>query len=411
MATKLLGAGFAADRHDPESIVRECLARLPVSLDRPDDEAEFAQIPGKSAQAEGAVPRASGPGRRRLLVAGATLPLLASCAGGLGRYRADAVAALATRFSVCAAVYCLVKAGRAQPPVALSGCHAPTATDTIFQAASLTKPLTALAVLRLVQAGVLDLQAPVSRYLPRGYIQYRSSLRRGPGDPSYLVAADVLARIPLGTLLNHSSGLPNWSSTVLSLAFAPGERWQYSGEAYVLLQAVIEAVTGQPLARYMDEQVFQPLGMPDSSLVWHDGLAARAAVGTAAGGARRQLVFRWPVAAASLYTTASDYARLIEAFCADPALLALTLSRPVEVDRGLQLGWGYGWGIERRGADTVLWQWGNNPGFRAFAMFSASTQDGFVLLTNSDQGMPLAPALAEQSLPGEHPLFRFSMVN
>lgn len=113
--------------------------------------------------------------------------------------------------------------------------------------------------------------------------------------------------------------------------------------------------------------------------------------------------------------TASDYARFMAAFAADEPLLALALSHPASVSLELGLEWGYGWGIERTGSDNmgsgaVLWQWGNNPAFRSFAMLSASSKDGFVLLTNSDNGMPLASALAFQTLPGEHNAFRFSMV-
>lgn len=348
--------------------------------------------------------------RRDLLIAGTSVPLLAACSTNLWRYREESAAALAARLGVCASVYATLRGGSPQPPVALGGCESATAPDMIFQAASLTKPVVAFGVLQLVHAGGLDLSAPVSRYLPKGYTHYRSVLRRGPADSSNTVPAEFLARIPVGTLLNHTSGLPNWSGAGLSTSFAPGKRWQYSGEGYVLLQAVAEAVSSQPFARFMEERVFQPLGMGDSSLVWQDRLAPRAATGQAISGAARQVVFHFPVAAASLYTTASDYAKFMAAFAANEQLLALALSNPAMVDRALGLEWGYGWGVERMGTDAVLWQWGNNPGFRSFAMFSASSGDGFVLLTNSDNGMPLASALAFQILPGDHNAFRFSMV-
>ncbi len=348
--------------------------------------------------------------RRDLLIAGTAAPLLASCSTNLLRYREEPVTALATRLGVCASVYSILRGGRPQSPIALGGCQADTATDTIFQAASLTKPVVAFGVLQLVQAGGLELSAPVSKYLPGGYTHYRTALRRGPGDSSNAVPSDFLARIPVGTLLNHTSGLPNWSVSGLSTSFAPGERWQYSGEGYVLLQAVVEAVSSLHFTQFMEETVFQPLGMRDSSLTWQDRFAPRAATGQAAGGAARQAVFRFPVAAASLYTTARDYAQFMAAFAANEQLISLALSKPALVDRELRLEWGYGWGVERLGTDAVLWQWGNNPGFRSFAMLSASSKDGFVLLSNSDNGMPLAAALAFQTLPGDHNVFRFSMV-
>lgn len=348
--------------------------------------------------------------RRSLLLAGTSAPLLAACSTGLWRYREETVPALATRLGVCASVYSILRAGRPQAPVAVSGCQAAVPGDSVFQAASLTKPVVAFAALQLAQAGVLDLGAPASTYLPGGYTHFHSPLRRGPTDPNDIVPAEALAQIPVATLLNHTSGLPNWSASTLGTSLAPGARWQYSGEGYVLLQAVVEAATGVPFLQCMDEHVFKPLGMRDSSLVWQDRYAPRAMPGQPAGATSREAVFRYPVAAASLYTTASDYAQFMSAFATDERLLALALSRLASVDRDLRLEWGYGWGIERAGADTVLWQWGNNPGFRSFAMFSASSKDGFVILTNSDNGMPLAASLAFRALPGDHNAFRFSMV-
>lgn len=354
--------------------------------------------------------------RRRFLLAAAASPLLASCAADLARYQDEPVAGLASRLGLCAAAYTLLAAGRPQPAVALGSCvDAGTARpDSIFQAASLTKPVVAFAALRLARAGRLDLKAPVATYLPQGYAHYPSRLRRGPGDAHDLVPAATLARVPVATLLNHTSGLPNWAAGPLApefaTAFEPGTRWRYSGEGYVLLQAVIEAVAGLPFADFMARQVFEPLGMHDTSLAWHERLAGRAVAGRAAGGALREARFRHAVAAASLYTTAGDYARFMAAFAADEAMVTLALSNPVPVSPELGLEWGHGWGLERTAGGTNLWQWGNNPGFRSFAMFSAATRDGFVVLTNSERGMPLAVPLARQSLPGEHSVFRFGRV-
>ena len=97
-------------------------------------------------------------------------------------------------------------------------------------------------------AGQLELDAPVSRYLPGGYRHYHSVLARRPGDASDLVPAEVLAPMTVASLLNHSAGLPNWSPGALSPAAVPGRRWQYSGEGYVLLQSVMEAASGLDIA-------------------------------------------------------------------------------------------------------------------------------------------------------------------
>lgn len=344
--------------------------------------------------------------RRQLLLAStAASPLLASCATDLMRYRDQPVAEVAASLGVCAAAFATLQAGRVQATVVAGSCGA--APEAVFQAASLTKPVVAYAALRLALAGELDLQAPVSRYLPKGYVHYQHVLRRKPGDASDTVPASTLARIPVGTLLNHSSGLPNWTGGALAPAFEPGQRWHYSGEGYVLLQTVMEAVTGMPIAPWMDAHVFLPLGMRDSSLVWSSAYDGRTVQANGVAGGMRWDV---PVAAASLYTTAGDYARLLAAVAADERLLALAMSAPVVADKALGLEWGYGWGIERTAVGPMLWQWGNNPGFRNFAMVSPGSGDGFVLLTNSDRGMALAVPLAQQVLPMEHPAFRFSLV-
>lgn len=350
--------------------------------------------------------------RRKFIVASVSAPFLTSCATDLSRYSKESISSLVGRLGVCAASYVTLDAGKPNADVVVSGCSStrPVHAEPIFQAASLTKPLIAFLALKLVQNGKLDLNAPVSLYLPHGYVH-----RQNPWDNQRLssvdmVPASTLARIPLGTLLNHSSGLPNWASGALSPEFEPGERWQYSGEGYVLLQAVITAVTGQDIESCVSTYVFHPLGMQHSRLRRTQDIHRQLVDGVVWLGIGRQLDFSEPNAAASLYTTAGDYAKLIAALLADNALLSLTVANPVLTDPELGLSWGYGWGIETGPGGPYLWHWGNNPGFRSFAMMSGSSKNGFVLFTNSERGMPLAASLARSVLPGEHGVFRFYML-
>lgn len=349
--------------------------------------------------------------RRNLLLAGASLPMLGACATDLRQLRERPVGALAQDLDVCSAVYSVLRAGTPTAPVAVSGCETEsTRADAIFQAASLTKPVAAYAALRLVLDGKLDLQARVSHYLPGGYAHFHHVLARSAQDAQDAVTRDTLDRITVAQLLNHTSGLPNWISGALSLDGQPGERWRYSGEGFMLLQAVVEAVTQQNFADYMQQQIFAALGMADTSLVWRDDFAGRAVPAKTLLGTRPGMKFRHPVAAASLYTTAADYARFMSALLDNERLLRLTLQNPVNVDTALGLQWGQGWGIEQAPGGPYIWQWGNNPGFRSFAMASVASKDGFVILTNSGDGMPLAASVAHATLPVEHNAFRFSMV-
>ncbi|WP_158291791.1 serine hydrolase [Lampropedia puyangensis] len=119
----------------------------------------------------------------------------------------------------------------------LQSCRAaqPLVWEGIVQAASLTKPAIAFALLELACTGLIDLQAPISDYLPQGYEHRQNPFAAVAERKTDKMPVQTLSRISVDQLLNHSSGLPNWSDGILALAFEPGTRWQYSGEGYVLL--------------------------------------------------------------------------------------------------------------------------------------------------------------------------------
>jgi CubicO group peptidase (beta-lactamase class C family) len=357
--------------------------------------------------------RAEPLSRRQILAAGAGATFLSSCATDLSKFSEETFPDLTARLGVCAASYVTLDAGRPSAPVVVvSGCSSarPIHANPVFQAASLSKPVIAFAALNLVRDGRLDLLAPVSRYLPDGYVHRQNPFGEASDHQVDLVPARTLARIPVATLLNHSSGLPNWTRGALSPEFVPGERWQYSGEGYVVLQAVISAVTGLDIESFVSRYVFGPLDMRHSRLRLTEDIREQVVDGTSRFGGVSQFDFHEPNAAASLYTTAADYANLVSALLADNALLALTVANPIPTERELGLAWGCGWGTETAAGGPYLWHWGNNPGFRAFAIVSVSSGNGFVLLTHSERGMPLAAPLARLTVPGQHGVFRFHML-
>ncbi|WP_165390984.1 serine hydrolase domain-containing protein [Pseudoduganella lutea] len=318
--------------------------------------------------------------------------------------------ALAEHHRVCNVVVAVVRNRKLHSIDSASGCKAarPPGPDSVFQAASLSKPLFAHAVLLLAKEGRIELEAPVMRYLPEGYLHRYAPLE---AEPSELVTDHRLNAITVRMALNHTSGLPNWSSGPLRFDTAPGAKWDYSGEGYVFLQRAVEAVTGQPLDRFMASGIFQSLGMQHSDYVLGPRIARDLVPGTKANGAPRATIeMTSPVAAFSLHTTANDYARFLVAVLADQPSVDVITASPVTVDAKLDLGWGLGWGIARERDDTLIWQWGNNPGYRAFVIASVRSGDGMVMLTNSENGLKLAEPLTRRILPGEHALFRSAVM-
>ena len=157
----------------------------------------------------------------------------------------------------------------------------PVTPDTVFQVGSISKPVTAWGVMRLVQQGKLDLDAPVDRYLTRWHLPPSPfdadgvTIRRLLSHSAGLNSQDYspIATRPLPSLeqsLSGESGGVNArrGSDDVRITMAPGQQHSYSNGGYTLLQLAIEEVTGEPFARYMQREVLDPLGMTHSSFTW-----------------------------------------------------------------------------------------------------------------------------------------------
>jgi CubicO group peptidase (beta-lactamase class C family) len=317
---------------------------------------------------------------------------------------------LAERHRVCGVAVAVIKNLKLDSIDTATGCL-PASTlnsNSVFQAASLSKPVFAYAVLKLVEQGKLELDMPVVKYLPQGYRHQFNPLKAEPSD---LVTDPRLQAVTVRMVLNHTSGLPNWASGPLNFDSTPGTKWNYSGEGYVLLQRAVEAVTSQPLDQFMTSQVFKPLAMNHSDYVWNERIAQNLLPGTKANGTPRATMdLKSPIAAFSLYTTAADYGKFLVKVLNDDDVMKQLTASPVTVDPSLGLSWGLGWGIERDQDDPYIWQWGNNTGYRAFVIASVRTGDGFVMLTNSENGLELAEPMTQKILPNEHKLFQSSIL-
>jgi len=322
----------------------------------------------------------------------------------------DTLQRLATRYGICKVTAAVVRERELRFVTAAQGCATDQSdesltTESIFQAASLSKPVFAYAVLKLAQQGKIDLDAPVLRYLPGGY-EHRSQPYL-PDSPADRVSDPRLQAVTARMVLNHTAGLPNWAEGPLYFIGNPGQRWEYSGEGYVLLQRAVEVVTRQNLDEFMAREVFQPIGMMHSAYTSRSDLEKHIVPGWTRDGTRLEpWSFRVPVSAFTLYTSARDYGLFLAALMKDEALLRQIVASSVSVDPKLNLGWGLGWGLETDQDDVVLWHWGNNPGYRAFVLASVRGGNGFVMFTNSDRGLTLAEPFGQQVMPGPRSVYR-----
>ncbi len=277
--------------------------------------------------------------------------------------------------------------------VADAATGAPVTSDTVFASASLGQPVFAYAVLRLAQRGGFDVDRALAAYAGNFGVK---------GD-------DRISRITARRVLCHTTGFPDRRrGSELTIDFEPGERFSYTEEGYAYLQKAIETVTGLTLDEFVRREVFGPLGMTASSYVWRAAYEATVAAGH---DYLQQPVPRQELAkataAVNLYTTASDYARFL-AEMLHPTLLAPAaverMMRPeVEVAKGV--AWALGWGIERTGAGTCFWHWGDATASRGFAIGCRGTGDGVVVLTDSENGLSVAEPIVAAVLGGAHPAF------
>jgi len=268
-----------------------------------------------------------------------------------------------------------------------------SAVRTVFEAASLSKPVIAYAALRLADAGQLDLDRPL--------INYAAYPDLGNDPRGQLVTAKMV--------MAHTTGLQNerMGADSLRFSFTPGTRFQYSGEGYAFLGKAIEAITGRPLPDALKTLVFDPLGMTRSSFVWDPRFSDDAAIGHGRfGDTRKPTRPRVARAPSSLQTTASDYARFLLAVQQGTGLEPNTwrLMTTPAVDVAPSVGWGLGWAIEKDSAGNRLAHHGDNSdsGFTSFTMLDPARQCGLVYFANSANGLSIVREVAS-TIPGPHP--------
>jgi CubicO group peptidase (beta-lactamase class C family) len=263
--------------------------------------------------------------------------------------------------------------------------HKPVTPQTRFRVGSITKMFTALSIMQLVERGAVSLEAPLARYLPD---------------------APHAAEITVRQLLNHTSGLANYSDTMFTnsnvteavtplailatiarkpLVEKPGDRFEYSNTNYVLLGLIVERITRMPLGGYEREHILRPAGMDDTGFADD----SKTAVGYAASDGAAAVTYdpSWFYGDGNVVSTAGDLARFDVALLAGKIVRAATFRAMegtiVPSNIGPGISYGLGFMISQFGGKAFVGHHGGVPGFSADDQIIPRDRFALVVLSNA----------------------------
>lgn len=275
----------------------------------------------------------------------------------------------------------------------------PVDDETIFEAASMSKPVFAYAVMKLCEKGILNLDTPLTRYTSERFLK---------GDPR-------LERITARHVLSHTSGFQNWRSDKepLKIHFPPGEKYLYSGEGYSYLQSVVTHLTGRPIDQYMRANLFVPFGMTSSGYVWNEQFERHAARPHDPKGKPLDKKKGMPTdvaryaSAGALMTTPMAYAKFMmevmepkesDGFRLSRARTEEMLRPQVKLNDEYSSSWALGWRIFPGEKGNFIYHGGDNEGFHCAASASVDNKSGYVVMTNGENGPAILASLATELL-------------
>ena len=283
----------------------------------------------------------------------------------------------------------------------------PMSIDKLFSTASASKALTAWGVMRLVEQGRVDLDAPVDLYLKRWHLppsQFNSggvTIRRVLSHTAGLTvngyAGYYPRRFPIPSLAQVLDG-QNQGSGAVQIGWEPGTGYHYSGGGYTVLQMLIEDVTGEPFADYIKREILTPLGVTQGGWAWTPALKADAATPY---GFRGDDVMEYRTFATQgigdYITTTADYARFIAALVTGPngeppgrgvlkpeTIALMTTGQP---NSG---GYGFGYATEPLPDGTELISHGGaSDGWVSWFALAPELRSGFVFCSACDLAQPI----------------------
>ncbi|MEM7665502.1 MAG: serine hydrolase domain-containing protein [Pseudomonadota bacterium] len=269
-------------------------------------------------------------------------------------------------------------------------------SNTVFEAASLSKPVFAWLVIALAEEGVIDLD---------------QTFAEADFDYPRITDIDRYNKLTPRQVLIHRTGLPNWvgdsgdpdRSDQLEFVNEPGSSHSYSGEAYLLLQSFIEEKTGKSLQSIFEQKLGSIMGNSTFSKALPTSAAvSRGYYQPVAERSEAVASFSHENAAYSLVTTASDFGRFMELACSGEGLttdshkdmLRIQTSDPYSA--GSQTSWRLGWqALMVRGGDSAFHS-GDNGNYQAMALFFLDNGEGSAVFTNAEGGIAFINAFLRE---------------
>lgn len=275
---------------------------------------------------------------------------------------------------------------------------------SIFEGASLSKPIFAYFVLKLVEQGVLDLDVPLHKYMKHSAID--------------AVSQEAYKQITARMVLSHQTGFPNHAlGETIRLAFEPGTDFMYSGEGYQYLARCIGTIkdidTGVALNELFRGMVTRPLNMDNTTFAWNPYIETHKVYGHDEKGQPTQNkpgTSGWDGKTfnsySSIHTNAYEYAQFIIAMLSRKGLSPETFDEmlkehthfkddnPLKKEIG-QTGWGLGFAQKRTSDYTMHMHTGNNHDFQAYTMFIPEKKYGLVVFANCGNMIPFLMGLSE----------------
>lgn len=263
--------------------------------------------------------------------------------------------------------------------------------NSLFNVASLTKPITAITVLRLVSLGKWNLDEPLDKYF------IDSDIAK---DPRY-------KKLTTRLILSHQTGFPNWrwmnNDKKLRFEFDPGTKYQYSGEGFEYLRKALENKFHKSLEELAKELVFQPLDMKDTSYIWNEKkYSERMILGYNNSGKPYEIVKnKTPNAADDLVTSVEDYGKFLVSVLNNDLLSSKIAEemKTKQIETKKNKFFGLGFEIYDLGNNEIaLSHGGSDKGVNTIVFLLPKTKKGLIIFTNAENGYKIYEPLVNHYL-------------